>query len=110
MKNMELRWSGEYLKFRNSNNEVVAFNPLNQLSPANFLISKNQLVNFLSENNLDIIWTVLGERQLIGGNHNEWPGRLEIYGVYRLKNGVIDGEKLNTWHRKPDVLLKSSNI
>ena len=102
MKNMELRWSGEYFKFRNSNNEVVAFNPLNELSPANFFISKNKLVNFLTENNLDIIWTVLGERQLIGGNHNEWHGRLELSGVYRLKNGVIDGEKLNTWHRKPD--------
>ena len=102
MKNMELRWSGEYFKFRNSNNEVVAFNPLNELSPANFFISKNKLVNFLTENNLDIIWTVLGERQLIGGNHNEWHGRLELSGVYWLKNGVIDGEKLNTWHREPD--------
>jgi hypothetical protein len=102
MKKMELRWSGEYLKFRNSNNEVVAFNPLDELSPDNFLISKNKVVNFLKENNLDIIWTVLGERQLIGGNHNEWHGRLELSGVYRLKNGVIDGEKLNTWHRKPD--------
>jgi hypothetical protein len=102
MKKMELRWSGEYFKFRNSNNEVVAFNPLDELSPDNFLISKNKLVNFLTENNLDIIWTVLGERQLIGGNHNEWHGRLELSGVYRLKNGVINGEKLNTWHRKPD--------
>jgi hypothetical protein len=110
MKKMELRWSGEYFKFRNSNNEVVAFNPLDELSPANFLISKDKLVNFLTENNLDIIWTVLGERQLIGGNYNEWPGRLELSGVYRLKNGVINGEKLNTWHRKPDLLLKSSNI
>jgi hypothetical protein len=102
MKKMELRWSGEYFKFRNSNNEVVAFNPLDELSPDNFLISKNKLVNFLTENNLDIIWTVLGERQLIGGNHNEWHGRLELSGVYRLKNGVIEGRKLNTWHIKPD--------
>ena len=100
MKKMELRWSGEYFKFRNSNNEVVAFNPLDELSPANFLISKDKLVNFLTENNLDIIWTVLGERQLIGGNHNERHGRLELSGVYRLKNGVIDGEKLNSWMEK----------
>jgi hypothetical protein len=100
MKKMELRWSGEYFKFRNSNNEVVAFNPLDELSPDNFLISKNKLVNFLNENNFDIIWTVLGERQLIGGNYNECHGRLELSGVYRLKNGVIDGEKLNTWMEK----------
>jgi hypothetical protein len=36
MKKMELRWSGEYFKFRNSNNEVVAFNPLDELSPTTF--------------------------------------------------------------------------
>ena len=102
MKNMKLRWAKKYFEFVDSTNKVVAFNHLDELSPESFLVSKNKLVEFLSENNLDIIWTLLGERQLIGGSHNERQRPLEISGIYRLKNGVIDENKLNTWYEVPD--------
>lgn len=102
MKNMKLRWAREYFEFIDSTNKVVAFNSLNELSLESLLVSKDKLIEFLSENNLGIIWTVLGERQLVGGNHNERQRPLEISGIYRLKNGVIDENQLNTWYEVSD--------
>jgi len=103
IKNMGLRWSGAKFNFVYSVNEVVGFNPsVEEAGPSACLISKEKLTRFLAENKLEIIWTVLGERQLIGGNHQEWHGRLELSGVYQLNGGVVTGEKLKTWHQTPN--------
>jgi hypothetical protein len=102
IRNMGLRWSGGRFSFVDSTNEVVAFNPsAEDVGPSAFLISKAKLTNFLCENNFDLIWTVLGERQLIGGQHREWHGRLELSGAYQLRDGIVHGEPLNAWHKTP---------
>ncbi|MCW5318355.1 ATP-binding protein [Nostoc sp. KVJ3] len=100
IKNMGIRWSGGRFNFVDSVNELVAFNPLvEEAGSSACLISKEKLIRFLAENGLDIIWTVLGERQLIGGNHQEWHGRLELSGVYHLNEGIVTGERLKSWHQ-----------
>jgi hypothetical protein len=102
MKNMGLRWSGGRFSFVDSTNELVAFNPsAEEVEPYAFLISKEKLTRFLCENNFDLIWTVLGERQLIGGHYQEWHGRLELSGAYQLRDGIVYGEPLNAWHKTP---------
>jgi hypothetical protein len=101
MKNMGLRWSSGRFSFVDSTNEVVAFDPLEEVGPKVFLISKEKVVRFLSENNFELIWIVFGERLLIGGNTREWHGQLEFSGAYRLCDGVLTGEPLNTWYRMP---------
>ncbi len=102
IRNMGLRWSGGRFSFVDSTNEVVAFNPsAEDVGPSAFLISKEKLTHFLSENNFDLIWTVLGERQLIGGHHREWHGRLELSGAYQLRDGIVHGEPLNALHKTP---------
>jgi hypothetical protein len=104
IKNMELRWSGGRFSFVDFKNQVVAFNPsAEEVGPSAFLISKEKLTHFLAENSFDIVWTVLGERQLIGGLHQEWHGRLELSAVYYLSDGVVSGEPLNAWHKTPDM-------
>ncbi|MBD2616321.1 hypothetical protein H6G94_34675 [Nostoc punctiforme FACHB-252] len=103
IKNMGIRWSGGRFNFVDSVNELVAFNPsVEEAGPSACLISKEKLTRFLAENKLEIIWTVLGERQLIGGNHQEWHGRLELSGVYQLNEGVVTGERLKSWHQTPN--------
>ncbi len=103
IENMGLRWSGGKFNFVDSVNEIVAFNPsVEEANPSACLISKEKLTRFLAENKLEIIWTVLGERQLIGGNHQEWHGRLELSGVYQLKEDIITGERLKSWHQTPN--------
>ncbi|MEQ8464203.1 AVAST type 2 anti-phage system protein Avs2 [Coleofasciculus sp. E1-EBD-02] len=102
IRNMGLRWSGGRFSFVDSTNEVVAFNPsAEEVGPYTVLISPEKLTRFLSENNFEIIWTVLGERQLIGGHHREWHGRLELSGVYQLCNGIVQGEPLKAWYKTP---------
>jgi hypothetical protein len=102
IRNMGLRWSGGRFSFVDSTNDVVALDPsAEEIGPPAFLISKEKVTRFLSENNFELIWTVLGERQLVGGHHQEWYGRLEISGVYQLCYGVVSGEPLNVWHKSP---------
>ena len=103
IKNMGLRWSGGKFSFVDSANEILAFNPLvEEVGPSACVISKEKLTRFLAENQLEIIWTVLGERMLIGGSNQNSHGRLELSGVYYLNQGVLRGEGLKAWHRVPE--------
>jgi hypothetical protein len=99
---MNLRWSGGNFNFVDSNNKAVALDPsTEEAGPSALLISKDHIEQFLEENKLMLIWTVLGERQLVGGHSQEWHGRLEVSGVYSLQaNSAIDGS-LNAWHKSP---------
>ena len=64
--------------------------------PSALLIDKKTLTEFLDKNGYAIFWTLLGEKQLIGGNHfrDDFVGKLEISGAYTLTNrGKIIGER-----------------
>jgi archaellum component FlaC len=56
--------------------------------PSALLIDKKALINFLDKNGYAIFWTLLGEKQLIGGSFSgkDFIGRLEISGAYTLGN------------------------
>lgn len=84
---MRLRWSGGSFHYVDSSNELAALDPsVEEAGPSVLLISKKKLVHFLKENQLVLVWTVLGERLLIGGHSEEWHGRMELSGVYSLQN------------------------
>lgn len=55
------------------------------------MIQKEKLIQYLEENNLDIIWTVMGEKQAIksfrGDNNYSVP-----CGVFYLENGEVTGD------------------
>ena len=59
------------------------------------LIDKQAFFEFLNKNDYVIFWTLLGEKQLIGGSYSreDFVGRLEISGTYTLGDkGKIYGE------------------
>jgi len=60
------------------------------------LIRKNELLDFLEKNKLEILWTMVGEKQVVGDNIQEikGPSRMEISGVYTYKGNRLEG-KLN---------------
>jgi len=63
--------------------------------PLSLLIDKKELIDFLNKSGYTIFWTLLGEKQLIGGSLSgkDFVGRLEISGAYTLINkGKIIGE------------------
>lgn len=91
-------------RFYDKNGNLIATptSIFSESSPSGLLIDKKALLSFLEKNGYIIFWTILGEKQLIGGNHSEgsYIGRLEIDGLYSLsKKGNITG-KMHAKFRK----------
>lgn len=62
--------------------------------PSTIVMKKDSLVNFLEKRGLTIVWTLIGEKNIIGGGHasNDFIGRLEINGFYTLdENNNLKG-------------------
>ncbi len=76
---MKLVWNGAF--GYDSNGENVIINGKNDT----IFINRHFLNHFLVENNLEIVWTVLGEKQKIkSGFGREFPGRSEFSYSYYL--------------------------
>ncbi len=62
-------------------------------SKSYLLVRKKSFLKFLNENNLKVVWTVLGEKQIIGGRSfgTEYHERLEISGAYYFDNEELNG-------------------
>lgn len=66
----------------NDKNEVICFDPNTSTSTiSSLLVRKNDLLEGLEKNGLDIIWASLGEKLTIGGDFRSWSGRLNIYDI-----------------------------
>ncbi|OTQ56073.1 AVAST type 2 anti-phage system protein Avs2 [Gilliamella apis] len=62
-------------------------------SRAHLLIKKEPFLRMLNENNLNIVWTLLGEKGVIDGSlisENHF-GRIEFSGAFYLDNGKLNG-------------------
>jgi len=61
--------------------------------PSGLLIDKRAFINFLNTNGYTILWTLVGEKQLIGGSpsREDFVGRLEISGAYvmNMKGKIV---------------------
>ena len=69
--------------------EIVVVNPDHN----GILIRKDYFLQFLTKNNLDVIWTILGEKNAIEGNYirNGNSFFKVINGVYFLEDDIISG-------------------
>jgi hypothetical protein len=102
---MKLQPTGDDGAFADTTGKVVVFDPsVKEDGPGVLLINKSVLYAFLSKYDCDIVWTVLGEKGLIGGRigHGYWPGRLAISGAFtRDARGRVVGN-LSANLQKPD--------
>jgi hypothetical protein len=55
------------------------------------LVRRDALKQYLADNGLALFWTLLGEKELIGGGSVNQSGWLRISGMYRLTAGGIVG-------------------
>lgn len=79
MEQMNLTWDGSFGYAANGSTVIV-----NGQNNALF-IKKKFLLEFIEENELDIVWTVLGEKQKItGGFGRDFPGRAEFSYTYYI--------------------------
>lgn len=91
---MQLRWVGAEGRYINKAGDLIAFDPsVNEAGPGALLMNKDRLLEFLHQSGYDMIWTVLGEKDVVGGRDypREWKGRLIINGEYRFQDGQIRG-------------------
>jgi hypothetical protein len=71
---------------------LVARDPcVEAVGPSALLIEQSKLDSLLRDHNLSIFWTLLGEKQLTGGDRDDYLGHLEINGAFQYRDGVIDG-------------------
>jgi len=93
---MKLIYSNREGEFVDKSGKLICFDPSVYHDCKSFLlIKKDNLLKYMRENNLQIIWTVLGEKNIIGGwlaRKTEFVGRQEINGVYYMGGDIITGE------------------
>ena len=91
---MGLSWDGIEGHFFDRAGKLIALDPsVKEAGPSVVLINRDAYLKFLDENGYDILWTVLGEKQIIGGSmsRDNWKGRLELSGAYRICDRKIEG-------------------
>jgi hypothetical protein len=101
--NMGLRWNGVEGHFFNDKGDLIAFDPSIETSgPGALLIKRDAFRKFLNDNGYDVLWTILGEKNLIGGHlsHENWKGRLELSGAYRIRENRIEGAINTRFHSR----------
>jgi len=86
---MNLQYASRDGEFKNANDEIVVINPDYDL----IMIRKNDFKNFLDENDLDIIWVLLGEKISTDDSfHRSENNHFKVInGVYSLEDGDITG-------------------
>ncbi len=92
---MGLDWRGIEGKYFDKTGRLIAFDPsVDEYGPRTVLILKNAFLTFLRENEYCIVWTVLGEKQLVGRHirQDDWKGRLKISGAYCWRNHQLEGK------------------
>lgn len=95
---IDLKYSQKEGEFLDGSDEVQCFAAnVYHDSESYLLVKKFPFLKFLQKNNLKIVWTVLGEKQIIGGRSfgTNYPGRLEISGAYFFDKAELKG-KVNT--------------
>ncbi len=100
---MKLCWKGQEGCHFDKNGSLIAFDPsVREQGPGVILVNRDALLAFLSDQGFDLMWTVIGAKQLIGGRSgpDRWPGELEMNGVFRLAGSRVDGEIRSVFRSK----------
>jgi len=85
---MNLHYASVDGNLANCNNKIVAINS----KPKGVLIRKKDFLKFLESNNLDIVWTLLGEKFSFDSTRNENSYFKVPCGVYYFENSELKGE------------------
>lgn len=81
--------------FVDPNGKIVVRDPsILEKGPSMLLVRKDSFVNFLQNNDYDVIWQVIGQKSVLDGwrtSPEDWKGDLDIHGVFRLANDTVNG-------------------
>lgn len=98
---MDLQYSSEDGKWLNSSGELIAFDPsVKSRKKSALTIRKDVFEAFLKREKLSVVWTILGEKQILGshvygGNREDF---LIINGAFSLNHGLkLSGKPESYW-------------
>lgn len=92
---MGMQFSRNLGEWNREDGKIACYYTFSEKEGRSALVIKKELIQqFLSENKLQIFWTCLGEKMIIGGYlmNERFSRRLELSGIYTLRNGQIEGE------------------
>lgn len=86
---MKLQYANQDGEFKNNNGEIVVINP----DQTGVLIRKEHFLQFMDENNLELIWTILGTKTAVTeGSFSRGESFLKVInGVYFIDNNSVSG-------------------
>ena len=86
LKRLKLRWAGRNADFVDECSELAVFDPTAHEDGPSAVLARDDLVRcYLRESDMTLCWTVVGEKQVIGGGlDREYLGALRISGAYVL--------------------------
>ena len=99
--NMGLSWRGSDGHSYDRVGNMVAQDPSTKTEgPQALLMDKQLMTDFLNSKGYRLVWTLLGEKDVRGhrGRDENWPGRMEISGYMRMKEGQVFGEAKAYWN------------
>lgn len=107
---MELSWRGNDGRFFDRAGNLVAQDPsIRTAGPKALLVDKKLMTDFLTSNGYRLVWTLLGEKEVLSPRESDesWPGRMEISGYMRMKDGRPFGEAKAYWNSaesEPEII------
>lgn len=81
-------------QFFNSTGKLVAFDPAILYPGSNaLLVHKETFLMFLKSIGYEVIWFLLGGKDIIGGswNREDWQGELQVSGTFKMKGDKVCG-------------------
>lgn len=85
---------GEWLDGRG---QLVAFDPSARTpGPSTLLIRRQAFLEFLDAADCDVVWTLLGEKQIITGSYH-FPGCLQISGALQFNHGYLQCKRTSRY-------------
>ncbi len=89
-KSMKLQYAPNDGEFKNDKGEIVVMNP----DHTGVLIRKDYFTQYLDDNNLEIIWTILGTKtDVIGSTMGTGESYLKVInGVYSMEKNIVSGK------------------
>ena len=88
---MNLNWLGVEGRFFDQSGNLVCFDPsVKEEGLSALLFRRDALVKFLEKQGLALVWTVLGEKQILS-SRGDSPGWAAISGAFKLRGDGLEG-------------------
>lgn len=98
---LHLRWTGNAADFVDGTGAIVARDPSAVMPGARgLLVNEPRMHAFLDQEGYEIVWTVLGCKEIIG-ERSAIPAELHLNGVYRYNDGEAVGGITPSFHTYP---------